>query len=153
MNTRAYRKICALLAASAFTEREIKEFAYTLEERNVARFIIDILYQRKQIQDSNFDFDLNNPYSHSTFEDEVNEKIERLLLIEAGLTKMQAIEKLSNELHKKHDKLILPRDTKKGFSAWITKVSEIVSPSELLHLATYLRNSFVNEPPKDWRLK
>ena len=80
-------------------------------------------------------------------------KIARLLLEEAGLPKYVAVLRITQELKKLHPSELIPSESRKGFLSWIRKLSAITSESELLHIATRIRNEFIHEHPSDWQLK
>ena len=79
------------------------------------------------------------------------DSIERLLITEAGFSKMGAAEVLSDALQKRHRGLFVPQfNSKDGFAKWLRQVANVVPLGELLHVAATLRNEYVHSPTDDW---
>ena len=82
----AYLKICRLLASSGFREQEIAEFAQAVTHTDPRALIEDVTQLRRLIGDSLqgriLDITSGTSYAPTC---EVEEKIERLLIHDAGL--------------------------------------------------------------------
>lgn len=82
-----------------------------------------------------------------------------MLIDEAGLTKRHAMELIRNSIEGRSDisgqsaDSKLPEFGRLSFVDWIDRVSRTVSQSELLHVATKLRNELVHTGTTDWPLK
>lgn len=150
----AYQKICRLLASSGFREHEIAEFAGMVFHENPRVLVEDVTQLRRLMNDSPYGRALDFP-SHASLisTSDVEDKIERLLIQDTGLPRALAVERLSSVLHSRFPGVVIPPESRKGFRAWIRRLTTIVPEKELLHIATNVRNQFVHEAPSDWRLK
>jgi|ERR1043166_3694497 hypothetical protein len=150
----SYAQICTLLAASGLRERDFAEFAHALMQSGPRAFVDDVLHLRSNLHSLHMarSFDVISQLDIGA-RSEVDHKIERLLLLEAGLPKLTAIELLTEELRHRLPGVPIPPDSRKGFHSWIRKLTSVVSEKELLHIATKLRNRYVHDRPPDWRLK
>jgi hypothetical protein len=150
----AYLQICKLLACSGLRDREVAEFAHILQQNGPDAFLEDIVTLRRWING----FASERFYDSPSFElvsppSEVSEKIERLLIHEAGMPKSIAVSLLSADLRQRYPDLPFPSESRKGFRTWIDRLGDLLPGKELLHVATSLRNRYVHESPPDWRLK
>jgi hypothetical protein len=150
----AYQKICQLLASCGFREHEIAEFAGMVSRANPRTLVEDVTRLRRFMSDSLHERALDVPSDASLAPtSEVEDKIERLLIHEAGLPRALAVEKLSSAIRLRFPNLAIPPEGRKGFRAWIGRLALLVPEKELLHIATSVRNQSVHEAPSDWRLK
>ena len=150
----SYQQICTLLAASGFRDRDIADFTQTLFEVGPQAFAQDVLSLRHAIPEMGRDIPYDTPSRiQAEPSSEISERIERLLILEAGLPKAAAIEVLSSELKERYPNNIIPSESRKGFHAWIHRLTNAIPEKQLLHLATSIRNRYVRERPSDWRLK
>lgn len=82
--------------------------------------------------------------------DEVKQ-IERLLVRETGISKAEAAELLTKELKMRHPSaavpLFIPKD---GFARWLRQLTQQFPLSEMLHVASALRNKRVHGVGDDW---
>lgn len=154
----AYLKICRLLAASGFREHEIADFAQELFRNGPFALVEDVFQVRRSIgrsideHASSRVFDI--PTSHPPpSPSDLEVKIERLLIQDAGIPKALAIAQLTEELNRRFPDAPIPPESRKGFGAWIRKLAMIIPEKEILHIATNLRNRTVHDSPTDWRLK
>jgi hypothetical protein len=150
MNRSSYLRICALLAAADVRHTDLIEFGRVSARKGPDALYQDVLRMRAQLYGSIRE---DRPREPHPVQDELAAKVERLLFSEAGLSKSQAVEKLASELRRRYPDVTIPPEAKKGFTAWVRKLAALVPESDLLHLATTLRNSFVHDRPHDWRLK
>jgi len=84
----------------------------------------------------------------------VGERVQ-FLFREAGLTNEQAVKELSARL-RDIDKVkgkAIPGYSKTSLAVWVDRVSGLFSPSEILHVATMIRNERVHSSPLDWSLR
>ena len=150
----AYLKICRLLASSGFREQEIAEFAQAVTHTDPRALIEDVTQLRRLIGESLqgriLDIPSGTSYAPTS---EVEEKIERLLIHDAGLPRALAVERLTSALQSRFPNVIVPPEARKGFRSWIRKLTTIAPEKELLHIATSIRNQMVHDAPSDWRLK
>lgn len=154
----SYKKLCNLLAASNINEKEIYDFISTLQNANPHEVLDYISEVRKllntELNHYNYAYNSKNWYNPDNFEmpSETEKKIVHLLLEEADLPKTVAIALMTQELEKRLH-FQVPSESRKGFSNWIRKLLSIIPESELLHIATLIRNNFVHEQSYDWKLK
>lgn len=94
---------------------------------------------------------VSNDSATSEISQEVASGLERLLVNEAGLTKVRASELLANYLVERYPhRPIAPYNPKDGFTRWIKQVSRMFNPSEIMHAAAVIRNSRVHGDGDDW---
>ena len=86
--------------------------------------------------------------------DEIIDKVETLLVGDAGLAKSMAGTLLYNELSRRGRFGDLPIPTKIAFRLWLARLLDTVPQSEVLHAATKIRNGLVHgsETGSDWPL-
>ena len=151
---RAYLKLCRLIAASGFRDRENVEFAEYVTERSPGDLITDILELRELMVDVSRERIFEAPsIGFDILPNGMDEKVERLLIHDAGLPKIIAVEELTRMLNERFPGIKVPPESKKGFRLWIQKLCSLVPEKELLHLASSLRNRVLHEAPSDWRLR
>jgi hypothetical protein len=75
---------------------------------------------------------------------EVIRKIERLLVTDAGLSKSMATKVLYEELHQRFPNKYLATPNKVAFDIWMARTLDDFPASEVLHIATKIRNSNVH---------
>jgi hypothetical protein len=136
------RQFCTLLAASNFDRKQIQELFYEISKGNSRQIISEI--ESVQRRFSNSEEEPENRQTQQAY-DLLETRITDLLVREAGLTKTEVF----SYLHLALDEIFPGRNVsspnaKAGFSAWIKKLSKEFSPSELLHVATRLRNERVH---------
>jgi hypothetical protein len=111
---------------------------------------------RESFVTSEFDDVYRSPYVASVIEqDDVAEKISAILKDEARLSTVEAVSAMTAGLSA-IDKIRanqLPGYSKKSFFVWIRRASEIFSASELLSVATSIRNSLMHGSQLDWGLR
>lgn len=159
----SYKKICLLLAASDLKITDIEIFAKTLSANGLKKIKHDVINLRSKlnkIESSNYFDEIISPFedkNKSSLQIKkmgvVEEKIIRLLILEANLTKENAAELLYKLINTRHPKLTIPNYKKKAFGYWLIQLQKYLTSSELLHLATIIRNEYVHEVNKDWLLK
>ena len=150
----AYLRVCRLLASSGFREHEIAEFAQQVSQSDSRALLGDVARLRQLMNDSLQGRTLDIPLSTShSLPSEVEEKIERLLVLDTGLPRSLAVEQLTAVLRLRSPEIDVPSESRKGFRPWIRKLITLVPEKELLHIATSLRNRVVKPAPPDWRLK
>lgn len=151
-----FDRICFLLAAADIKDRDIAEFLSRASISSISSTCQYISSIRQSFTSHSMEIAERHDYRPSLrnhFADEITDKIRTLLIENSGLTRTQAMEILSRELELRHPELPIPRDSRKGFHAWLSKLIEYIPESELLHIATQIRNRFVHDNDSDWRLK
>jgi len=150
----SYLQLSKLLAASGFGERDFAEFARSICQLGPKQFTEDVMSMRQLLSDISHPtpYDIPSP-TQSGPPSDIEEKIERLLIHETALPKLEAVALLTTELRQRFPEKPVPPESRKGFQLWIHKLTSIFPEKELLHLATSIRNRFVHERPSDWRLK
>jgi hypothetical protein len=151
-------RLAILLAASGLSEKVIRESLKEVEYRG-AEALVSMVQDIRHTLDSREWNLLVYDYSgrDSSLErerDQITDQVIRLLLAEAHLSPSVAAERMQEALTQaqKGDHSIPFFRSKQGFRNWIKKLSAIVTPSELLHYATRIRNAEVHVPT-DWPLR
>jgi|GEM_PF-3680157 len=85
----------------------------------------------------------------------VGERVERLLKAEAGLSTIQAVEKLTSRLVETMaiERREVPPLSRKSLRNWVGRLIGKVPAKDVLRAATILRNEFVHSPVSDWTLR
>ncbi|WP_153064296.1 hypothetical protein [Acidovorax sp. ST3] len=154
MNANLLKRLYMLLAATNLSTKEIEALALQLKNVETHQFVNAVKFAKKLIEE----FPENSPELedaplHLSATSNVPKKISSLLIDEARLPKTFAMELLAQEIKSRVPWIEIPRDSKKGFEAWINRLLFQVTESELLHIATVIRNKYVHTRPSDWRLK
>jgi len=125
-----------------------------LYNKNPRVLVEDVTQLRRVMDASLHSWTLDVPSSASFISTtDVEDKIERLLIHDAKLPRALAVDRLSSVLQSRFPNIAIPPESRKGFRAWIRKLTTIVPEKELLFLATNVRNQHVHQTPSDWRLK
>lgn len=152
-----YGKLCAILAAADFSEKELHFILKKIKNENSSQLIIDVQNIARAINKENYRF--GSFYDSPTFlpkqknENSIADKIVEILVFEAGLSRGTAASLLQVELQKKYPSYLFPSLGKMAFAEWINKVAKQASPSELLHFAHAIKNRFIGNDKTDWSLK
>ncbi|WP_159816593.1 hypothetical protein [Cyanobium sp. Copco_Reservoir_LC18] len=151
----AYVRICRLLAASGYREKELIEFIEQATFEGSKFFLSTIRELRKhENNESAYHVFIDRPsHASKTPSSDTAIKIERLLVDEARMPRAAAISALSEEVKRHFPSRHIPSESRKGFVNWIRRLSEVVPEKDLLYLATAIRNRVVQDAPSDWRLK
>lgn len=150
----SYFSICRLIASSGFRMRDIEEFAIHLKNKNNFEFLQDVEGFKDLSRRFGRSEQIDYPRTSHLFEySDTADKIEKLLVRDTGIPKLQAVEILSEELRRRYPGTEIPAESRKGFTTWIDRLSVIFAEKDLLHIATSLRNKLVHDPSPDWRLK
>ena len=154
--------MCLLIAGSDLSRSEIRDFFNWIDSIGPQRASAlvgqlrdlalgdDVLPSRAQVVRPRE----NAERPTSAGDREIVEKIEKLLLVEAGLTKTKAIELLARELDREvGSSTPIPDAGRNSFRAWIDRLYREVPSSLLLHVATKIRNELAHAPRTDWPLR
>lgn len=153
-------RFCLLLASSDFSEKQLWDLLHWLRTERPQVLLEAVTYLRTLARRELGGFLRNRD---STFEssparltqEDFALKVERLLKLEARLSNRVAAEMLIDAIGptKSRASRIRPPAQKESFRRWLEKLAHDVSPSELLHHATMIRNRVVHEPGGDWPLR
>ena len=150
----AYLRICRLLAASGYRERDLADFVHQVVSQGPEAFLSTVNdLRRLDPRSAAYPFLVDTPID--TFlppPSDATMKIERLLLHDAGMPRAAAIEMLTEELRLRFPSLEIPPESRTGFSNWIRRLSQDIPEKDLLFIATAIRNRVVQDAPTDWRL-
>jgi len=143
------RQFCTLLAATNIDQRQIRELLSLVNKTPNQILYAEIDEIRRQ-----FSSEPRKIYSttEQTSDDLLN-KIIDLIINQAKLKKSDAHLYFGDGLRATFpDRVLPPFSSKAGFLAWIRSLRKIYSDSELLHIATRLRNDRVNnlDVKDDW---
>lgn len=156
-NRRAYR-LFVLLAAAGWTRKDIRSAIDQV--RYLSDFEIDHLADRaRKIQmevSELIGYEASESYvDQSMGSFEVTDKVLYLLKSEAGLSVSEAIKVMTDGLRKidRQRASDLPGYSKQSLAAWVERSAQVFSPSELLYVATSVRNAYVHGAALDWGLR
>jgi hypothetical protein len=146
------------IAALELSPRELHRVMTELQSMPPEEISGRIHYLRKSIPRHIFDDFRIRFSSDQTLQlrnGSVEDRVERLLKVEAGLSTAEAIEKLTerlvenNMIERKH----VPTLSRKSFRDWVMRLSRRIPPKDILQAATILRNQYVHGPVNDWMLR
>jgi len=153
------------LASSDLEPQALHRFALWVERVGPAAFVDTVMHLRRVSEDIVYSKSSSRVRrfiagpTASTRSSSVSgaaavKRVEMLLKNELGLSTGVAAELLLSEL--KGGVGDLPRDSaprpKESFTRWLTRISRTVSPSQLLHVATRIRNGVLHGVG-DWPLR
>ena len=158
---RSLEKLFMLLAASDFSDRELKSALRELHEYPsdvIVNFVAECRREMLcRVREHPMSPDMYRRSGSRSFrgESEPVRRVEQLLREEAHLTVSLAVEKLlrSLRLEERADVSDLKPPNRESFRNWLLKVLKRVEPSVLLHHATKIRNRHVHGQDTDWPLK
>ena len=146
------QRLVLLLAAGNFSDREIEKLQQYIKSTPLENILADIKAVRRQFAETGeapqLVSSLPNEQS-SVLSNDSAQQIERLLVTEAGFSKLQAAELLAASLKKKRY-AVSPFNSKDGFQRWLNQFAAKVNLSLLLHTAATIRNSRVHGLGDDW---
>lgn len=154
------RRLVALLAASGFNEADAMLMFRDARLLSMSEFLDMFQTERERlaypqtrtaVQDS--DDLVGEGATEPTLTPDVAQQIERLLVGEAGLTRLAAARELQRTLAvgaPAAAEELPPFNPKEGFSKWLSQVSRTFTLSQLLHAAASVRNERVHSKPDDW---
>lgn len=153
------KKMCMLLAAAGFNARRVEELLLEIDRLSHKKILsefdsscyilsgragqVEVNHQRKAVA--------SNELRGTTAD-----KIVDLLVKESRLTVRQSFIFLEETLKESFPgRIVPPPNYKSGISAWIKTLSKHFSESELLHVASKLRNQIMHGLVRhdDWTLK
>ena len=153
--TNAIAKILLELTASDHSASELRQF-FSFVEQEGARSLINRIQHLREHPALDADIRSNPSRSGRTSTEkrnlEVARDVEALLLGSANLTKSHATDILLSELLKRYPAKELPSHNKVAFQTWVSRLADSISPSELLHISSRIRNDIVhgNKRVSDW---
>lgn len=164
---RIIKKLCLLIASSDLTENQLREVCEWIDMNGARALAIAVSKIRSaagkavsmdNLDDDNIELKYRSWNNHSFNKSDLTKtsfQVDRLLRNEAGLSALQASEKLVDLLQQsdKYNSISLPQLGKQSFRKWIDKLSNYVPYSEILHIAIIIRNKIIHEPESDWPLK
>lgn len=153
----AYDKLCALLAAAEFSEKEINLISEIIKHEEVSKLIFDVnnvarVIGRKK-NHVNYSRNSDSFFQKKKTKNTIADKVVEILIFEAGLSRVMAAHLLMEELQKQHPNYSFPSMGKMGFAEWIDRIAKKISASELIHLVYSVKNRFVGSDKIDWSLK
>jgi hypothetical protein len=145
------RRMCMLLAAAGFQYEDLQELIYDIREANPKKIFNEFEKIHKDL------FGGAKKINPAPVPDSATaSRLLELLVNEAGLTVGQyfvLLEKILQETFP--GRKIANSNPKAGFASWIRALNKEFSDSELLHVASRLRNTIVHNQSEqdDWVLR
>lgn len=164
-SSRSISKLMLLLAAAGWRRDEVTRVIYEL--RNISDYEIDDVFSeiasfKKYLigsiehRDEVFETIALRPRVRNISSvSEVGRKVHKLLRDEAGMTNDQVVREFKHycrESDPARAREIKPL-SKKSLASWVDGLVDIYSPSEILHIATIIRNKHVHDGSLDWSLR
>jgi hypothetical protein len=135
------RQFCTLMAGANFEQKQVRELLSLISKTSPQQLYAEIDSIRSQFSPE------ARRTGHVTEEpsDQFSARIADLLINEANFTKIEAHQLLGLGLKHSFPDRVLPLfSSKAGFMAWIRSLRKMYTDSELLHVATRLRNERVH---------
>lgn len=153
-------RICLFLASSDLRPSEIKSLGRWIERNGGESFAGLIEHLRREAEIDGLSVRYSSRVepvrrsANTSHSSDIAERIETLLVNEAGLSKSVAAEILREEAQRLVGSNVeLPSSQKVAFSLWIERLASIIPESQLLHLAARIRNKLAHPYKQDWPLK
>ena len=154
-----FARILLTLAASRFSEDDLYAFFKEIESRGAVR-TIDLIVNLRENRAFEGAHSFRSKASKirppkSTNRKKIAANVESILIDSAGLQKKDAIKILKAELERRYgETLDWPSTNKVAFDLWVSRLVDQISPSELMHIATQVRNDLVHgrKSMSDWPL-
>jgi hypothetical protein len=143
------RQFCTLLAAANIEQKQVRELLSLISKTPHQELYAEIEAIRSQ-------FSMESRRNAQLTEeptDQFSNRILSLLINEANFTKLEAHQFMGKGLQRSFPDRNVPLfSSKAGFMAWIRSLRKVYSDSELLHVATRLRNDRVHglDRRDDW---
>lgn len=152
-------RILLTLAASRFNENDLYAFFREVERRGAVR-TTDLIVDLRAGRAFDGDRSIRSKPSKlrppkSTNRKKIAADVEAVLVDSAGLQKKDAIRILQAELERRYgENSEWPSTNKVAFDLWVSRLVDQISPSELMHIATQVRNDLVHgrRSISDWPL-
>lgn len=150
---RSFDQLVGMLAASGLSERAIYDALQELVGLGPGRAVDRIMVVRSIIPHLTAERGNRVPSEAPSVPSSTLDRIVEILTQEAGLPAAHAAELLSMRLSEKFPTTqIPPFRTKDGLRKWLNQLAKIRSTSEILHLATRIRNEVVHRPTLQWSI-
>lgn len=160
MHGNDYTKICLILAGMNLSRSSLKNIYERISITDLDDFINDVNDMKniidKNIIKSNDDDNVDIKYSSKKYNnstDKINfvNKVEKRLIYDMKLSRVESVNLISKELSKRRLSTKIPSYNKISFSNWLLKILNLITESELLHVIYSIDN--VNLKLSDWNLK
>ncbi len=142
------QKLIYFLSDPSFSDKELEMLFDYLKADNIEEMTSTVKKIRKIIAHSSYN---RNSYSdhYNSIEENRSIEVERLLIEDANLTKLEAMNLLASRFN-----IALNPNPNLSFNKWIERLGEKVGWSELLHIAHLIRNDRVHgKPDNPWPLE
>lgn len=142
------QKLIYFLSDPSFSDKELEMLFDYLKADNIEEITSTVKKIRKTIENSSYSRTSDSDYYNST-ESNRSMEVERLLIRDANLTKLEAMNLLASRFN-----IAFNPNPHLSFNKWIEKLGEEVGWSELLHVAHLIRNDRVHgKPDNPWPLE
>jgi hypothetical protein len=150
-------RLTMFFASSGMSDEHVLDLLRQLHtltpDEIILRIHLDRDYLNSSLQQSRSMLDLGTDAVRSSagFDSDALKQVERLLVVEARLQKLDAAELLAAELLRRNRSVSIPTfNPKEGFAKWLRQVSSSFPLAEILHVAAALRNRRVHSAGDDW---
>jgi|MedtruStandDraft_1076414.scaffolds.fasta_scaffold06823_3 hypothetical protein len=153
------KKLCMLLAAAGFDRYGAEDVIQAIKSADTKKILSEfdrfnrMLLAGGEVREKTF----NKKYQDDYYKDRsVAEKVYDLLVVESRLSAKQSFAALEGMLQETYpNRMVIAPNPKSGFTAWVRLLSKDFSDSELLHVASRIRNQIVHglNEKDDWVLK
>ncbi|MBA1378225.1 hypothetical protein [Pseudomonas brassicacearum] len=151
------KRLFMLLAAAGFDRYGAEDIIQTIKNSDTKKMLSEFDRANKALTGETKEKVFIKKNQDEYYKDHsVAEKIQKLLITESSLTVKQGFIAFEHMLREAYPNRTVPTpNPKNGFTAWIRMLSRDFSDSELLHVASRLRNQIVHglNDKDDWTLK
>ncbi|MDX9682196.1 hypothetical protein [Pseudomonas protegens] len=153
------KRLCMLLAAAGFDRYGAEDVIQAIKSSDTKKILSELDRFNKVLMAGSETKEKvsNKKHQDDYYKDRsVAEKVYDLLITESRLSAKQGFAAFEGMLREAYpNKMVVTPNPKNGFTAWIRMLSRDFSDSELLHVASRLRNQIVHglNDKDDWILK
>ncbi|MCP1606032.1 hypothetical protein [Pseudomonas citronellolis] len=153
------KRLMMLLVAAGFDRYRVEDLIYNIRETSIKRMLSELDRLEKGLgteSSSGGEYHPKRSYSDTKDYSDVVAKVVDLLINESNLPINKAFLSLERTLESTFPGRFIPEPKPKaGFSAWVKALNKEFSESELLHVASKIRNNVIHGGVggSDWALK
>lgn len=153
------KRLAMLFVSAGYSFEELDDVAYYLERPDVRRKLFKEIERYKgDLKSESVDISsaVQKKAGEYSLKGDASTKVVELLVRESGLTVKECFILMERMLKEVFPGRHVPHpNSKMGMAAWLRSLSKEYSDSELLHVASRLRNQVVHgmSRPDDWVLK
>jgi len=144
-----------LLAGAGYDKKEFEQIIISIKKNDSKQLIKNFSSFKNSVDKLKYSiYEINN--SNENISSDIKERIYNILIVECGLSVNKCLSLINASITSTYPKRKVPViNSKKGFNASIGALERFFTKSELLHIASKLRNELAHNSINDgdWMLK